>query len=576
MVKPEDIPLWPEPVLKTLDYPDIPLYTYLDKSVEGFPNNIALILETNSFDKIAKIDYQTLGDLSDKFSAFLVDMGIKPGDKVAVFLPNMIEFVVAYYGILKAGAIVVSLNFQYPASELRGQLIQSEAKGIVCSDMITPATQPYEACKEVREEGKTPLEFIVVASIKPYLSKFKGILGSLLGKISKKDPRDITMFEIYKKYKAGARPKIEVDPDDIAVLMFTGGTTGTPKAAMLTHRNLVSNVEQIGAWLYPPTEKGKTVGCAPLPFYHSYGATCAMNLTMWGASTLVCLLNPREITLMLDLLQKYQVELFAAVPTLYIAILNHPNIQNYDLSRLRLCNSGAAPLPMAVIREFEKKTQGVLSEGYGLTETSPVTHSNPMAPPPGKDNPLVKEGSIGLPYPDTEVLVVDIETGTKKLGVNEEGEIAIHGPQVFTGYYKKEKETEEVMRMIDGKKFFLTGDVGKYDEDFYFYITDRKKDMIDVGGFKAYPREIEEVLIAHPKVSNAAVIGVPHPKMGETVKVFVVPNPEMTLTKEEILTYCQQELVKYKRPHNESYIEIRDSLPLTDVGKVLRRALKEE
>ncbi|MFX0086684.1 MAG: long-chain fatty acid--CoA ligase [Candidatus Hodarchaeota archaeon] len=576
MVRPEDIPLWPEAIQKTLDYPDIPLYTYLDRSAEEFPNNTALILETNSFDKIAKINYRTLGELSDKFSAFLVDMGIKPRDKVAVFLPNMIEFVVAYYGILKAGAIVVSLNFQYPPSELRGQLIQSEAKGIVCADMITSATRPYETCKEVRDEGKTPLEFIVIASIKPYLSKIKGILGSRIGKISKKDPRDIIMSEIYKKYEVGDRPQITVTPNDIAVLMFTGGTTGTPKAAMLTHRNLVSNVEQIAAWLYPPTEKGKTVGMAPLPFYHSYGATCAMNLTMWGASTLVCMLDPREITLMLDLLQKYQVELFAAVPTLYIAILNHPDIKNYDLSKLRLCNSGAAPLPLAVINEFEKKTKGVLSEGYGLTETSPVTHSSPMAPPLGKDKPLVKEGSIGLPYPDTDVLVLDIETGNKKLGVNEEGEIAIHGPQVFAGYYGKEKETKEVMREIDGKRYFLTGDIGKFDEDFYFYITDRKKDMIDVGGFKAYPREIEEVLIAHPKVSNAAVIGVPHPKMGETIKVFVVPNPEVSLTKEEILIYCQQELVKYKRPHNESYIEIRESLPMTQVGKVLRRALKEE
>ncbi|MFX0121759.1 MAG: long-chain fatty acid--CoA ligase [Candidatus Hodarchaeota archaeon] len=575
MVKPADISLWPEAILKTLDYPEIPLFTYLDRSVEEFPNNIALILETNSFDKVAQVTYRELGEKSDKFSAFLVDMGIKPGDKVAVFLPNMIEFVIAYYGILKSGAIVVSLNFQYPVSELQGQLIQSETKGIVCADMISGETKPYKTCKQVRELGKTPLEFIVVASVTPYLSKIKGKLGQRLGKISKKDPRDITMTEIYKKYDAKDRPKVEPNPDDVAVLMFTGGTTGTPKAAMLTHRNLVCNVEQIGAWLYPPTEKGTTVGLAPLPFYHSYGATCAMNLTMWGGSTLVCMLDPREISLMLDLLQKYRVELFAAVPTIYIALLNHANIKKYDLSNLRLCNSGAAPLPLAVIQEFQKKTGGTLSEGYGLTETSPVTHSTPMAPPPGQEKPLAKEGSIGIPYPDTEVLIIDIDT-SEILGPNKEGEIAIHGPQVFAGYYKKEKETQAVMREINGKQFFLTGDIGKYDDDFYFYITDRKKDMIAVGGFKAYPREIEDFLIAHPKISNAACIGVPHPKVGETVKVFIVPKADENLTKAEILTYCRENLVKYKQPYNEDAIEFRTELPLTLVGKVLRRALKAE
>ncbi|MHA2295705.1 MAG: AMP-binding protein [Candidatus Hodarchaeales archaeon] len=580
MVHPNDIPLWPKIVPKTIDYPEIPLFANLDKSVEEFPDNNALVLETESFDKVAKITYRELGEKSDKFSAFLAAKGIRKGDKVAVFLPNMIEFVIAYYGILKAGATVVSLNFAYPLSELTNQLQQSEAKGIVCADMITPDTRPYETCKKARDQGKTTLEFIVVATVTQYLKGMKATLGKRVGMISKKEKRDFYMHEELEKYSSADRPIVDVKPEDIAVIMFTGGTTGTPKGAMLTHKNLVANVEQIYAWMQqePPVERGTIVGMAPLPFFHSYGATCAMNLTLQGGNFLVVMLDPREgkFSKILDLIQKYKVELFAGVPSLFIAMMNHPKFKDYDLSSLTYSNSGAAPLPVAVIDEYEGKTGGILSEGYGLTETSPTTHSNPMSPAPGHDEPLKKDGSIGLPYPDTEVLIVDIDTGTKKLGVDEVGELAIHGPQVFAGYYGKPEETKNVMREIGGKEYFLTGDIGRYDEDFYFYITDRKKDMIDVGGFKAYPREIEDVLIEHPKVANAAVIGIPHPKVGETVKVFVMPKSDMELTKNEVLAYCREKLVKYKQPHDESYIEIRDSLPQSQIGKVLRRVLKEE
>ena len=531
-----------------------------------------------SFDIVGQVTYRELGEQTDKFAAFLTEKGIRPGDKVAVFLPNMIEFVVGYYGILKAGATVVSLNFQYPPAELIGQLRQSEAKGIVCADMISPAARPYEVCKEVRDSGETNLEFIVVATVKEYLSGIKGFLGGLLGKVSKKDPRDFYMHEIFEQYDAKDRPKVDTKSEDIAVIMFTGGTTGTPKGAMLTNRNLVVNTKQCSTWMYPPLERGTTVGIGSLPFYHSYGATTAMNLSIFWGGLLVLMMDPREdsFSQILYLVEKYKVEFFNAVPTLYAALLNHPKLDEYDLSSLRVSNSGAAPLPIAVLHEYEKRSGANLAEGYGLTETSPVTHCNPMAPAPGSDEPLKKDGSIGLPYPDTDVIIVDVETGTKKLGVNEEGEIAMHGPQVFAGYYNKPEETKAVMREFDGKQFFLTGDIGKYDEDFYFYITDRKKDMIDVGGFKAFPAEIEDVLVAHPKVSMAAVIGVSHPKVGETVKAFVVPKPDVELTKTEVLDYCREKLVKYKQPHSEDYIELRSELPMTQVGKILRRALREE
>ncbi|MHA1975612.1 MAG: AMP-binding protein [Candidatus Hodarchaeales archaeon] len=578
MVNPFDIPLYPEKVPKHIDYPEIPLFQFLDDVVKDFPDNDALVLETTSFDKIRKINYTELGDQTDSFAAFLVNKGIKPGDKIAVFLPNMVEFVVAYFGILKAGAIVVSLNFQYPPSELAGQILQSEARGIVCADMITKGASPYETCKVVRDEGKTPLEFIVVASIKPYLSKIKGGVGGLMGKISKRDSRDISMEELLAKNDPKDRPQVTIKPDDIAVIMFTGGTTGSPKGAMLTHRNLVSNVIQCSVWMDPLPERGTFIGIGSLPFFHSYGATTSMNLGIFFGALMVLMLDPREngFSQILHLLEKYEVQIFNTVPTLYMALLNHPDLKKYDLSSLVTSTSGAAPLPVSVLQEFEALSGANLAEGYGLTETSPVTHIIPMSAAPGADRPLKKDGSVGIPLPDTDTIILDVETGTKKLGMDTEGEIAIAGPQVMKGYYRKPDETAEVMREIDGKSYFLTGDIGKYDSDYYFYITDRKKDLINVGGFKAYPREIEEILIEHPKISNAACIGVTHPSVGETVKLFIVPKPNVELTKEEILEYTRRKLVKYKQPHDERYIDIRSELPLSDIGKVLRRVLKNE
>ncbi|MHA1975054.1 MAG: long-chain-fatty-acid--CoA ligase [Candidatus Hodarchaeales archaeon] len=575
MVTPDSIEKYPM-VPKHIDYPDIPLYAILDEAVKGYADSPALVLESGSFSNIMTMTYRELGEATDKFAAFLASKGIGPGDKVAVFLPNMIEFVVAYYGILKSGASVVSLNFQYPPRELAFQITDSEAKGIVCADMITHTAYPYETCKKVRDEYETPLEFIVIASIVPYLSKVKSFLAGLVGKKSKKDPRDIYMHEIYEQYSASDRPKIDPPKkDDMAVLMYTGGTTGTPKGAMLSHGNLVANVHQSACWLVPPPKKGETVVMGSLPFYHSFGATTAMNLSIKYAGLCVLMVDPREnkFTQLLHLIQKYRCEIFCSVPSLYQALLNHPDLKSYDLSSLLVSVSGAAPMPVATLKEYESTTGANLAEGYGLTETSPVASANPMVGWKEGVPPLKKPGSVGVPFPDTEITIVDLETGTKELPQGEEGEIAISGPQVMLGYYKKEKETSGVIRDIRGKRFFLTGDIGKIDEDGYTWITDRKKDMIDVSGFKAYPREIEEVLIAHPKVSSAAVIGVPHPKVGETVKAFIVLKPGQEATEEEIKKYCEENLVKYKRPY---YIEFRDELPMTQVGKVLRRVLRDE
>jgi long-chain acyl-CoA synthetase len=575
MLTPENHPKYPR-LPKTLDYPDDPLYTMLDKAVKSHPDSTALTLESGNFDKIGTMTYHELGEATDKFAAFLESKGIKPGDRVAVFLPNMNEFVVAYYGILKAGAVVVSLNFQYPAPELEFQINETQTKGIICADMITPNAEPYETVKKVRDKGSTTLEFVVVVTVAQYLSKIKGFLAGIVGKKSKKENRDIYMHEIYQKFNASERPKIAPPkPDDEAVLMFTGGTTGSPKAAMLTHRNLYANTLQAATWLDPPLTKGKTVVMGSLPFYHSFGATTAMNLSINYCGNTICMVDPREgkFSQLLHLIQKYKVEVFCSLPSLYAALINHPDIKNYDMSSLLVSVSGAAPMPVATLNEYEETTGANLAEGYGLTETSPVACANPMIPWEEDGKPLKKAGSVGVPFPDTAVAIVDLSDGQTVLATEEEGEIALSGPQIMKGYFKKEEATAEVIRQIEGRRFFLTGDIGKIDSDGYLWITDRKKDMIDVSGFKAYPREIEEVLIAYPAVSVAAVIGVPHEKVGETVKAFVVLKPGQTATKEELIAYCKENLVKYKVPH---YLEFRDSLPMTNVGKVLRRVLKDE
>ncbi len=575
MLTTENHPKYPR-LPKKLDYPADPLYTMLDKAVESYSDAMALTLETGSFDKIGTMTYRELGEATDKFAGFLSSKGIKPGDRVAVFLPNMIEFVVAYYGILKAGAVVVSLNFQYPAAELQFQIKETGTKGIICADMITPNAEPYETVKKVRDMPDSTLEFVVVANIGQYLSKIKGVLAGLIGKKSKKNSRDFYMHEIFNNFQASDRPKIlPPKPDDTAVLMFTGGTTGSPKAAMLTHRNLYANTLQASTWLDPPLKKGKTVVMGSLPFYHSFGATTAQNISIFYCGNTILMMDPREnkFTKLLELLQKYKVEVFCSIPSLYAALVNHPDLKNYDLSSILVSVSGAAPMPVATLTEYEEKTGANFAEGYGLTETSPVACSNPMIPWEEGGKPLKKAGSVGVPFPDTAVAILDLNDGKTVLATDEEGEIALSGPQIMKGYFKKEEATAEVIRQVEGRRFFLTGDIGKIDSDGYLWITDRKKDMIDVSGFKAYPREIEEVLIAYPAVSIAAVIGVPHPKVGETVKAFVVLKPGQTATEEEIIAHCKENLVKYKVPH---FLEFRDSLPMTNVGKVLRRVLKDE
>jgi long-chain acyl-CoA synthetase len=564
---------WPADVPKTLEYPNEPLFAMLDRSAEKSGNLPYTVWEGQSW------TFSQVRDDANRIANFLASRGVKKGDRVAIFLPNLPHFPPVLFGSLKTGSIVVTCNPMYKAGELNFQLRDSGA--IAAFVMDHPAFTPtcYEAIKG------TDVKTVVVCSAKNFLPKAKAVLGTLLGKIPKSPyyREDVTFFynDIIAKHESVAL-KVDVDPDSVAMIVYTGGTTGTPKGAALSHRNLVANVHQIHEWvnLIPEDidapkklEYGNEVFVGALPWYHSYGLTLTLLSSTNIACQLVCIPDPRAgkppMTDLLKATEKYKGTIINCVPTLYAGIVNHPNVKNYSLRSIKICGSGAAPLPPELAKRFEDVTGAILFEGYGLSETSPVTHLNPTN---RRDR---KFGSIGLPVSDTVAKVLDVETGTKEMPVGETGEIAVHGPQVMTGYWNKPDETKNVMREIDGKRFLLTGDIGHMDEEGYFIISDRKKLMINVGGLKAYPREIEDMFYEHPKVKMVAVIGIPRKDdpSNEFVKAFIVLKDGAQATPDEFIEWARKKMAGYKRPRE---VEFRDSLPLSQVGKVLHRLLREQ
>jgi long-chain acyl-CoA synthetase len=563
---------WPETVKKSLDYPDEPLYAILDKAADNYGEATSTIFSgaTRTFGEVR--------DHAERIANFLASRGIKKGDRVAIFLPNMPQYPPIFFGILKAGGTVVTCNPQYKVGELNFQLKDAGVKAVFCLDhpSFTPTT--YEAVKG------TDVDTVVVCSAKTEVSKVKAVLGGLLGRIPKSPYHEEgTVFygDILANFEPKA-PKVEIDPnEDLALILYTGGTTGTPKGAMLTHKNLYANIKQIGEWSQLIREEGgkpekfkplEEVYVGALPWYHSYGLTLTMVASYDLPGSLICIPDPRAgkppMTDLLSDIEKYKGTIFHCVPALYAGIVNHPNLDKYDLCSITACGSGAAPLPPELAKAFEASSGATLFEGYGLTETSPLATANPA---------LVatrKFGSIGLPISDTYVTVLDMETGKKELKQGETGEIAISGPQVMPGYWNKPDETAAVMRTINGRRYFLSGDIGHMDEEGFFVISDRKKDMINVSGLKAYPREIEDTLFEHPKVAMAAVIGLPKgdETSDEYVKAYIVLKPGETATEEEFLKWSKEKMAGYKRPKEVVFV---DSLPLTSVGKVLRRELRD-
>ncbi|WP_028987789.1 long-chain-fatty-acid--CoA ligase [Thermicanus aegyptius] len=543
---------YPPEIPHHLEYPRIPLYQILVDSASLFPDHEAVYFMGK------RVTYKELLRLSYRFAHLLRSLGVKKGDRVAIMLPNTPQYIFCFYGTLMAGGVVVQTNPLYVEREVVNQMNDAEAKVIVALD------QHYPMLSGVKE--KTSLQYILLTGIKDFLPFPKNLLYPWVQKRSGKPLPEIPYDQTYRSLTAEMkavtdRPiHAQIDPtEDLALLQYTGGTTGIPKGVMLTHHNLVVNALQAKAWNYK-TQPGKEKMVAALPFFHVYGMTAALNFGLLiGASILtVPRFNPLEI---LKLIHQEKATLFPGAPTMYIALINHPEIKRYDLSSIEACLSGSAPLPVEVQTRFEELTGGKLVEGYGLSETSPVTHANLIY---GK---RVK-GSIGLPWPDTEAKIVGLGSG-EDLPPGEVGELAVRGPQVMKGYWRKPEDTEKAF--LDG--WLLTGDVGYMDEEGFFYIVDRKKDMIIAGGYNIYPREVEEVLFTHPAVKEAAVVGVPDPYRGETVKAFVVLKEGASLGEEELDRFCRQKLAAYKVPR---LYEFRSELPKTMVGKVLRRVLAEE
>ena len=541
-----------EGVPEFITYEEITMPDILDRTAKVFPNNPALIFQGYT------LTYGGLKDMVDRFATCLTDFGVKQGDAVAILLPNLIPCVAAYYAIMRIGAITVMNNPLYSDRELEHQFNDSGSRVLVTLDLL--------GNRMIDLRPKTKIKQIVYTSIGDYLPFPKNLLFPLVAK-KKKMAADVKpAADIYKwkdciaKYPPSPpRPKIGFE--DVAMYQYTGGTTGVSKGVMLTHANLSKQAQQIEAW-FPTMKRGQEIMLGALPFFHVFGLSTAMNhaINMGWSDVLVPRPQPEPL---LETISKFRPTFAPLVPTMYIGMLNHPDVKKTDMTCLKGCFSGSAPLPVEVIRDFEAATGAVIVEGFGLTETTPVTHVNPFA------GGARKVGSIGVPISDTLVRVVDLETGLTDLPVGEAGEVVIKGPQVMKGYLNKPEETANMIR--DG--WCYTGDIGKMDEDGYFYIVDRKKDMIISGGFNIYPRDIDEVFYEHPKVQEACSIGVPDPKRGENVKVFVVLKEGQTATQEELIEFCKTKLATFKLP---SEIEFRTELPKSTVGKILRKQLRAE
>ncbi len=565
-------PYWPKGVSRTVKEYRFPLFHLLDRSARKYPDKVFTIFAG------ASRTYAQVRDTADRVANFLAGKGIGKGDKVAIFLPNLPQFPEILFGILKAGATAVNCNPIYTAPELNHQLNDSESRMVFCMDHPEFYTNTVAAVKG------TGVETVVVCNIKSYLPRLKGFVGGLLGKIPRADriePGHLQFDDVVAK-ALPSPPEVTIDPEnDTAIMLYTGGTTGLPKGAELVHTNFTYNVLASLEWCRLVQEPGGQpealregdTHCilGVLPWYHSFGLTGALLVACTLGASIVCIPDPRAgtppFTEVLQSVQKYKTTFMSAVPTIFVAFANHPHLKKYDLSSFMGCISGGAPLPPDVCREFEDKTGAIIFEAYGLTETAPALTANPTF------TETRKIGSIGFPLPETDVKILNINDPTQEMPRGEDGELAGSGPQVMKGYWKRPDANEASFVHIDGRRYFLTGDIGHIDPDGYVVITDRKKDLILVGGFNVYPRDVEDILFTHPKVELVAVIGIPHEKSGEQVKAFIKLKDGETATEAEIMAFCREHMAGYKRPRQ---IEFRDEIPMSNVGKILRRVLRDE
>jgi long-chain acyl-CoA synthetase len=540
-------------VPSTCTYPNYTLPDLLRSAATRFPDSPALLFYGTS------ITFSKLDQCIHRFAMSLQKIGVRQGDRVAIMLPNIPQAIIAYYGVLAAGATVVQTNPLYLEAELETQLRDSGAETILTLDLFYPRIKHIEP--------RTPLRRIIVTSVKDYLPLGKRVLYLIKTKVSGRSasiPKRPSLYDFREMLSPSlavsdyARPSLS--PEDLALLQYTGGTTGTPKGVMLSHQNILANTLQCRAWV-PDFQEGREVFLGVIPFFHVYGLSTCQHLAMVTGSTLVLL--PRfQVTEVLEAIQEHQVTIFSAIPMMFMKITEFPKIQRYNLRSLRVCLSGASPLHAEVQDRFERLTGVRISEGYGLTEAGPVTHCTPVY----GHHP---RGSIGVPFPDTEARIVDLETGEHVMPVGQIGELILRGPQIMQGYWNNERETRQVLR----NGWLYSGDIARQDETGFFYLIDRKKDMIKTRGENVYPREVEEVLFRHSAVKDVVVAGVPDHRLGEAVKAYVVLHHGQVISESELITHCRQCLAAFKVP---SSIAFRQELPRTLVGKALRRALQSE
>jgi len=560
--------MYDQGVPQTLDYPQAPLHDFLRKSAQRVPNSPALITNVALpiFGRVSKsMTYRELDEASDALAVALVEKGLKRGDRVAIVMPNCTAFAISFYAVLKAGGCVAATNPTYPEDKMAYQINDCDAEFVLALSLF------YDLIKKI--QPKTKLKHVIVSNIKEYFPPVAKLLFTLARE--KKDGHyieslqsgDLWLQDLLTQYK-GRKPTVEVTPDDLCLFQYTGGTTGVSKAAMATHGALVANALQQEAFLTVEKKPGeKEVFLGAIPMFHSFGLVAVLSVAIYLGSRIVLIVNARDIDDVLGAIDKFKPTLFHGVPALYNAINNHPKVTSGEipLTSIRLCVSGSAPLPPATKKEFERLSGGKLMEGFGMSEAPVATHVNPVL---GEN----RTGSIGVPLPDMEMKIVSLDDGRTEMPVGEPGELIMHGPNVMKGYHGMPTETENALRELDGKLWLYSGDIARMDEDGYFYIVDRKKDMALIGGFNVYPNAIEKVLKDHPAVLEVGVAAIPHPeKEGqEALKAWVVLKEGASATQEELVQHCDGKLAKYEVPRRFSFI---DELPKSAVGKTLRREL---
>ena len=541
------------PTTFTLPVPDLVIPDLLEQAAHTYPKQTATVFMG------ARLSYEKLSKKVRNLAVALHKLGVEKGDRVAIMLPNCPQMVIAYYAVLQLGAVTVLTNPLYVERELAHQWADAAVKLVITLDLFFPKADAV--CRKLQ------VEQIIVTGVQDYMPVAKKLLvpielrrqGKWIG-VPYQRP-DVYAFRKLADQGQGEAPPVSISPDDLACLQYTGGTTGLPKGAMLSHRNLIASITQIKQFLLQGHAPAQDKVVAILPLFHVYGMNGCMNLGVHVAATLVLL--PRlDIKELVTAIRTEKPTFFLGVPALYTAVLNQAKLDGTDLSSIEVCFSGAAPLPVEVIQEFEKQTGSRIAEAYGMTEASSVTHVNPRY---GQR----KFGSVGVPIVGTDAKIVDVDDSSRELGPGESGELLVKGPQVMQGYWNAEKETAQAF--IDG--WLRTGDIAEMDEEGYFSIVDRKKDLIISGGYNIYPREVEEVLYQHPKVEMAAVIGIPNEIRGERIVAYIKLKPGVKVGKGEIRDFCKDHLADYKRPRT---IVFRDELPISISGKVLRRVLREE